>query len=859
MTTKKVLTTLSFFLYLIISHATIEQDSLRVYNINNKSFSENGKWLLINQYVKNTSKNDSTLIFNQLGELIHAKPLYEDSMFFGNNFVSFDKETNKLEILNLKSKVVTTIDNVSFDHLELIGEHDLIFYHDINKESYQLIKVTDKGKVKKIWETSRKDLNYFTFSPNFTNFLVQYKNKNEKVEVYNLETLKHISNYHLAYIIKSVIWDKKQNIVFLSELSKPETLHSKIDVYNLNKNTIVSLELDLNKNKLEIEAIDDYTIKIIQSYKIAKKNYDTSKLQILGSNATNIDLQLKSKKNNYIYETETIIYDLQKKNRKKIETLTDHHSLNFTNNLLLYYNGNEYHNFSNGYGKRVRDIKIFNTNSQKTTTVTVAQPDPKNTTSFSPYSNFFIYAKNNSIYFYNVITNQVEKIIEMSSISLNSFINSQKAWSKNGKYFYFIKDYNISRFNSSTKEIVQITNNDDQNVSYEFLNNKKHNLKLFDLNSISLDEDTKILVKEINHKKNSTSLYLIDDLQQETVLNNSKDRILNVIYSKNFESISYSLENFNKPKTSFIYSKQLTKKVKTSKTSSALYDWKKQKIITYKDMFGNELQGVLFYPKDYDSKKKYPLVAYIYEIQNTIRNKFTSATYENFDGFNLDLLLLENYFVFFPDIKITDNGPGISALNCVTLGIKNILDLEKSIDRQNMGIFGHSFGGYAVNFILSKTNLFNAAISGNGDVDFIRSYFYYNSTYLSPNYFQYETGQNKMSNPFYLDKDLYLQNSPIMNIENVSTPLLSFTGNQDEIVDWQQTMQLYISMVRYNKPYVALIYDNESHYIKDKENQKDLTKRIIQWFDYFLKEKRSPELDWIKTNTNFNINKILPD
>jgi dipeptidyl aminopeptidase/acylaminoacyl peptidase len=81
-------------------------------------------------------------------------------------------------------------------------------------------------------------------------------------------------------------------------------------------------------------------------------------------------------------------------------------------------------------------------------------------------------------------------------------------------------------------------------------------------------------------------------------------------------------------------------------------------------------------------------------------------------------------------------------------------------------------------------------------------------------------------------------------VQNCTTPLLSWTGTEDNNVPWTQSSEFYLALRRLEKPNIMLVYPNEGHDIENLDNQKDLSTRIHQWFDYHLKNTSPPA--WIK-------------
>ena len=90
----------------------------------------------------------------------------------------------------------------------------------------------------------------------------------------------------------------------------------------------------------------------------------------------------------------------------------------------------------------------------------------------------------------------------------------------------------------------------------------------------------------------------------------------------------------------------------------------------------------------------------------------------------------------------------------------------------------------------------------------------------------------------YEDMDRYLKNSPVIHAANVTTPLLSWTGLQDQQVVPTQSFEFYMALRRLGKTHVMLAYPDEGHDITGKGNAIDLTRRIEAWFDYYLKDEK---------------------
>jgi dipeptidyl aminopeptidase/acylaminoacyl peptidase len=278
-----------------------------------------------------------------------------------------------------------------------------------------------------------------------------------------------------------------------------------------------------------------------------------------------------------------------------------------------------------------------------------------------------------------------------------------------------------------------------------------------------------------------------------------------------------------------------------SNTQQKHFQWGFSKLITYENSKGQVLNGALFYPAGYDADKNYPMVVYIYERVSDVYKQYINPSLLNQDGFNISNLTTQGYFVFLPDIAYKEGEPGNSALDCVTAAVNEVLAHE-SVDPNRLGLFGHSFGGYEVNFIVTQSNMFAAVISSSGMSDNITNYLSVCWNIKKPNGWRYEFNQSRMGISLFDGLQKYLDDSPIMFANQVQTPVLLWSGDSDRQVNYTQSLEFHLALRRLQKPNILLLYEGENHTIMRKENQLDLTHRTQEWFDYYLKGARKP--DW---------------
>jgi len=268
------------------------------------------------------------------------------------------------------------------------------------------------------------------------------------------------------------------------------------------------------------------------------------------------------------------------------------------------------------------------------------------------------------------------------------------------------------------------------------------------------------------------------------------------------------------------------------------YRWGKRVLVDFKNAKGQHLQGTLTLPANYEQGKKYPMLVYFYEKLSNTHHQFPTPIYD--DRPHFAEYASDGYLVFEPDIVYEIGKPGSSALDCVTSGVKKVIELGYA-DPAHIGIQGHSWGGYETSYILTQTDMFAAVVTGAPPTNLIS---FYDETYPGTGTLQQgivEVGQVRMGTNPWDNKALFEEQSAIYNVRNIKTPFLILHGTADNAVDWHQGLELYGAARRWGKQVILLSYPGEPHHLARKENQKDFQQRMKQFFDHYLKGTPAPK------------------
>lgn len=276
------------------------------------------------------------------------------------------------------------------------------------------------------------------------------------------------------------------------------------------------------------------------------------------------------------------------------------------------------------------------------------------------------------------------------------------------------------------------------------------------------------------------------------------------------------------------------------------YAWGRATLVEYKNKRGRRLQGVLHYPAAYDASKKYPMVVYMYERLSDDLHRYIAP--DERTAYNVTAFTQRGYFVLQPDIVFEPREPGLSVLDCVESAVRTVARMGV-IDPANVGITGHSWGGFDTVYLSTHSKMFAAGVAGAPITNLVSNY---GSHHWGPGIAEtdhIETGQQRMEVPLYEDLPAYLRNSAIFNVHNMTTPLLVMFGESDGVVHFHQGVELYNVARRAGKQVVLITYPGEDHGLRKRPNMIDYHRRSMAWFDHYL--KGLPAEKWITDGRTF--------
>ena len=236
------------------------------------------------------------------------------------------------------------------------------------------------------------------------------------------------------------------------------------------------------------------------------------------------------------------------------------------------------------------------------------------------------------------------------------------------------------------------------------------------------------------------------------------------------------------------------------------------------------VQGWLLYPRE-TAAKTVPMVVQVH-------GGPSSAVLSAWPSLNLASIVASGYAVFLPNPRGSyGQGEAFTKANVKDFGYGDLRDIVRgtdyavatgTIDKDRVGIWGWSYGGYMTMWAVTQTQRFRAAVAGAGIVNW-ESYY----------------GQNSIDQwmvPFfgatvYDDPHIYRRSSPIEFIRSVKTPTLVLVGDRDGEVPAPQSFEFWHALRTLGVKTKLVVYPNEGHRINQPEHRRDIAKRIVMWFD----------------------------
>ena len=283
--------------------------------------------------------------------------------------------------------------------------------------------------------------------------------------------------------------------------------------------------------------------------------------------------------------------------------------------------------------------------------------------------------------------------------------------------------------------------------------------------------------------------------------------------------------------------------------------WGHRVLFDFKNKDGKRLQGILAVPDDYKPGEKKPMIVTFYEKNSQNMHVYTPPVYMVSMGRMPTQAVSDGYLTMMPDVYFRTGASHSDMLECVEAGTRKVIELGYA-DPKRIAVIGHSYGGEGAAYIGTMSKMFAAVGMGAGVVDLANDFnMNWGWSYQAQGgsgdtafqYYLYDQGRWGFSP--WEQPDRYRNESAITWAPQATAPFLIMHGTADPTVGFINGLAFY-NALRYNgKNAVLLAYPGEGHHLGGVANQKDLTVRFFEFFDYYLKGAPAPK--WLAEGTAY--------
>ncbi|MBL7473648.1 alpha/beta hydrolase family protein [Robertkochia sediminum] len=412
-------------------------------------------------------------------------------------------------------------------------------------------------------------------------------------------------------------------------------------------------------------------------------------------------------------------------------------------------------------------------------------------------------------------------------------------WSKDDKYVYVYDRYDIWRLDPSGKKTpLNVTVNGRTNHTvYRYL---------------ELDEDadfidpravaTLTVFNELT-KRSGFAFARLNKAREPEVTQMGDHRVRFLTKAADANTVVFTKERFDMFPELLVSNTDFANPVKVTAAGAQMdaFKWGETKLVEWKGYDGSQLQGVLYMPENMQAGKKYPMVTYFYERSSDRIHGFNHPAPSR-SVVNKSFYVSNDYVIFVPDIVYRDGYPGQSAYDCIVSGVEAMVSEYDFIDGDKVALQGQSWGGYQTAYLITQTDRFAAAMAGAPVSNMTSAYGGIRWGSGMSRMFQYERTQSRLGQTLWDARDLYLENSPLFFADKVNTPLLMMHNDNDGAVPWYQGIEFFVALRRLDQPVWMLNYNGMPHNLSGSAwgNRKDLSVRMMQFFDHYLKGEAAP-------------------
>ncbi len=269
----------------------------------------------------------------------------------------------------------------------------------------------------------------------------------------------------------------------------------------------------------------------------------------------------------------------------------------------------------------------------------------------------------------------------------------------------------------------------------------------------------------------------------------------------------------------------------------------KSEVIHWKGSNDEQVEGILYYPDNYEAGKKYPLITAIHGGPSG----HDSDAWADSWAYPTNLFTQRGAFVLKPNYHGSNNY-GLKWVESICCGkyydletpdINNGVDdliAKGLVDPDKIGTLGWSNGSIlSTSLITTYPDRYKVASVGAGDVEWISDW---GNVMFGDSFDSYYFGKSPMEDP-----QLYIRKSPFFKMDKIKAPVLIFHGTNDTNVPTAQSWSYFRALQYYDKvPVKFVLFPGEPHGPRKLTHQMRKVEEEVAWFDkYFFKTSKTED------------------
>ena len=263
-------------------------------------------------------------------------------------------------------------------------------------------------------------------------------------------------------------------------------------------------------------------------------------------------------------------------------------------------------------------------------------------------------------------------------------------------------------------------------------------------------------------------------------------------------------------------------RITTLNPQLAKFAFSKPELFYYHNADGDRLGALLYKPAGLDANEKVPVITWIYEKMTPAVHRFNARD---------QMFISHGYAMLMPNVKVKVGQTADSFEKCVIPAVNAVRAM--GFTNGKFGLWGHSFGAYATSNLITRTNIFSATVSGATPPDLFRNW----ASGRDRDSRNIETGQARMGGSPYEYPERYFSQSAFFRLDQVSTPVLILHGEKDLTILFGEGEMMFYALRQLGKTAEFVSYANGDHSLSrhSKDDALDANRRILEWFDRYLK------------------------